>query len=269
MYLEKANYIIEECLKCGLIYQKEILNDFLMEKLYEEWINPQFVFEEEERTFDLDYYARYAQEIGIIIAFFNKIPTQLNFLDFGMGWGKWLKMANSFGVNSFGTELSQTRINYAKSFGIKVIVWEELINYKFDFINTEQVFEHIPNPLETLLLLKKMLKPGGVIKISVPNGSDIKRRLKLADWSAKKGTKNSLNAISPLEHINCFNYDSIMSMADKAGLKRVKIPVTVQYSFVCNNTTLRRVIVNLIKPFYTNYMKGTYLFFTLKDSPLS
>jgi 2-polyprenyl-3-methyl-5-hydroxy-6-metoxy-1,4-benzoquinol methylase len=265
-YLENANYIIEECLECGLIYQKEILNDFLMEKLYEEWINPHLVFKDEEKTFGLDYYARYAQEIGTIIAHFNVIPSRLSFFDFGMGWGKWLKMVNSFGVNSYGTELSQSRINYAKKFGINILSWEELINQKFDFINAEQVFEHIPQPFETLLHLKKALKPGGLIKISVPNGADIKKRLKIADWKAEKNSKNSLNSISPLEHINCFNNSSIIKMAQKAGLKQVSIPLLVQYSFICNNTSLKNLLINLVKPFYRNYMKGTYLFFTINDN---
>jgi 2-polyprenyl-3-methyl-5-hydroxy-6-metoxy-1,4-benzoquinol methylase len=260
-WLENNHYVLEECHVCGLVYQKQILNDLLMEKLYEQWINPKIVFAEEEKTFDLGYYARYTSEIGMLLSYFNTVPTQLKFFDFGMGWGKWLKMANGFGVHSYGAELSQSRIDYAKKFGINVISWDELGVHQFDFINTEQVFEHLPQPLETLLHLKKALKPGGLIKISVPDGSDIKRRLRIADWQAEKKSKNSLNAVSPLEHINCFNFNAIMIMAKKASLQRVKIPLRDQYSFLDNNTTIRNVLVNIAKPFYRNYGKPTYLFF--------
>ena len=55
---------------------------------------------------------------------------------------------------------------------------EQAENLRFDFINTEQVFEHISEPLETLKELKTLLKPGGIIKISVPTADDINRRLK-------------------------------------------------------------------------------------------
>jgi SAM-dependent methyltransferase len=261
-YLASGNYILEECSSCGLIFQKEILTDFLMEKLYERWIDPKRVFEEEEKTFELDYYARYSQETATLISYFNAIPTQLKFLDFGMGWGKWLKLVQGFGVQAFGTELSESRINYAKKFGISVISWEELGSHKFDLINTEQVFEHIPNPLETLLQLKKSLKPSGLIKISVPNGSGLKNRLNELDWKAEKGSRKSFNPVSPLEHINCFNNNSIKVMADQAGLKQVIIPLPLQYTLIGGNTSIKDLLKNLIKPFYRNYFGGTYLFFT-------
>lgn len=263
-YLENGNYVLAECSVCGLIYQKEILNDLLMEELYEKWIDPKTVFEEEEKTFGLDYYARYSQEIATLIAYFKTIPTQLKFLDFGMGWGKWLKLVSGFGVQAFGTELSESRIDYAKKFGINVITWQELGDHKFDLINTEQVFEHIPQPLETLMHLKTLLKPRGLIKISVPNGSGIKKRIKILDWKAEKYSKRSLNAVSPLEHINCFNNNSIKAMAAVAGLRSVKIPLHLQYTLVVGNTSVKSLIKNLLKPFYRNYLGGTYLFFTIK-----
>jgi SAM-dependent methyltransferase len=262
-YLTSGSYVLAECTSCGLIFQKEILSDFLMEKLYEKWIDPKLVFDEEERTFRIDYYARYSQEIATLIAYFNVAPTQLKFLDFGMGWGKWLKLVQGFGVKTFGTELSESRINYARQFGINVISWQELANHKFDLINTEQVFEHIPNPLETLLHIKKSLNSGGLIKISVPNGSRLKNRLNELDWKAEKGSRKSFNPVSPLEHINCFSNNSIKVMADKAGLKQVIIPLHLQYTLIGGNTSIRQLLKNLIRPFYRNYSGGTYLFFTL------
>ena len=68
-------------------------------------------------------------------------------------------MAKGFGCESYGTELSEERIKYASSNGIKVIAWNEIPKHSFNFINTEQVFEHIPNPLDTLIYLKDALKP--------------------------------------------------------------------------------------------------------------
>ena len=38
-YLEGAEYILNECEDCGLLYQEQVPNDFLMSKLYEEWID--------------------------------------------------------------------------------------------------------------------------------------------------------------------------------------------------------------------------------------
>jgi SAM-dependent methyltransferase len=104
-----------------------------------------------------------------------------------------------------------------------VIAWEEIPGYQFDCINAEQIFEHLPNPLETLQYISQSLKPNGVIRISVPNGWDIRNRLKILDWAALKGSKNTLYPISPLEHINCFNHDALVRMAELAGLAPIQV----------------------------------------------
>ncbi|MDD5429544.1 MAG: class I SAM-dependent methyltransferase [Candidatus Omnitrophica bacterium] len=270
-YLKEADFVLEECNGCGTIFQKEIPNSSLMNKLYEEWIDPRKVFGLDSRKDNLSKFSYYAQEIMMIIAFFNKMPSQLKLFDFGMGWGKWCYMAKAFGCNSYGAELSKTRVEYAQSQGIRVITWDEIPDYSFDFINTEQVFEHIPEPLETLRYLKKSLKQDGLIKISVPNGEDIKRRLKIGNWMSPKGSKNSLNPVSPLEHINCFKQDSITKMADIAGLELAKMPMTSQLVYAKDWKGMKQVIKSLAKFIYGNIhgnlsQKGTYLLFRQKKN---
>ena len=39
-YVEGSDYILDECNHCGLIYQREVPNDRVMFKLYEEWLDP-------------------------------------------------------------------------------------------------------------------------------------------------------------------------------------------------------------------------------------
>jgi SAM-dependent methyltransferase len=90
-----------------------------------------------------------------------------------------------------------------------VITWDDIPKYRFDFINTEQVFEHIPEPLETLRHLIKSLETNGIIKISVPTANDVDRRLKIMDWEAPIDSRNSLDPVTPLEHINYFKRSSI------------------------------------------------------------
>lgn len=259
-YLEGSKFILDKCSNCGLIFQEEIPNDFLMERLYEKWIDPQFWKKEQSQSFD--YFAQYAQEIMMILMYFNTTPSQLAFLDFGMGWGNWCLMAKAWGCDSYGYEISKSRIEYAKSRGIKVISLDEIPNHSFDFINTEQVFEHISEPLETLCFLKKSLKTKGLIRISVPDGGDIKRRLKILDWTAPKGSRNSLNIVSPLEHINCFNRSSIIKMAEIAGYEQVKMPLNLMYASSTNWIPAKKALKNILIPLYRNALsKGAVLFF--------
>jgi SAM-dependent methyltransferase len=169
-----------------------------------------------------------------------------------MGFGTWCYLAKGFGCHAHGTELSQTRIDYAK--GIDVIAWKDIPGYRFDFINTEQVFEHLSEPLEVLGYLRQSLKPNGLIKINVPDGWDLKKRLAAWDWETLKqyqlsetpegeveriktiwdwqppdgdGSENSLLAVAPLQHINAFHYESLVRMAESVGLKPVALPAVL------------------------------------------
>jgi len=261
-YLAGATFILLECANCGLVYQQQIPDDALMERLYEHWIDPQTVFARHQQSDTLAYHSRDAQEIMQVMAFLNKPPHTLAFLDFGMGWGKWARMASAFGCDAYGTELSPARIAYAQTYGVKVLSAAELATQHFDFINTEQVFEHLPDPLVTLKTLTQTLKPTGLLKISVPDGSDLKRRLAVMDWRAPKGSKNSLNVVSPLEHINCFTRTTLQKMAACAGLREVKIPLRLQYAFATNWQLPKPLLKNLLLPLSRNLLqRGTYLIF--------
>ena len=265
-YFNEATYILDKCNNCGLIYQREIPNDFLMKKLYQDWLNPKKKtgnYRDSARLYaKLDYHARNTREIMMLIAYFKVDPEKLHFLDAGMGYGSWCLMAKAFGVNVSGIELSRYLIELGKSRGLNVISWNELEEKRFDFINTEQFFEHVGNPLETLRYLKKSLKTNGLIKISVPDGGKLKRRLDVFGWTTQKSTKNHLLLVHPLEHINCFNRFSVIQMAKLVGLKEVKMPIWLQYIYSTNWRPVRRMIKNLFRPIYYNVLqKGTYLFF--------
>jgi len=264
-YLEGSSYILEECRECGLIFQKHIFNNELMERLYEKWIDPEWAFEHEQEQKDFKRMTHYASEIMSVIAFLGREPRDLAFLDFGMGWGRWCRMAQAFGCHAAGTELSPARIENARKLGIEVVTWEEIPNREFDFINSEQVFEHIPEPMETLRHLTRALKPGGLVKIGVPEGSGIKKKLRVGHWSAAKKSKNSLNPVSPLEHINCFKRSTILQMADLAGLEPVRLSRRITKACSLNQKPIAAFVKRLLKPAYQRiFNKGTYQFFQRK-----
>jgi len=266
-YLEGSTLKLRDCGDCGLIYQEEIPNEFLSTKLYEEWIDPEIALNQHLDSKDLSYYSGYAQEIMMLITYIKAIPSRLKFFDFAMGWGRWAMMAMAFGCESYGLELSRSRQEYARSHGITVISWDEIPGHRFDVINAEEILEHIAEPLETLCHLKNSLKPEGIIKISVPDGHDIKRRLSISDWTAPKFSKNSLNPVSPLEHINCFNRPSLIKMADMAGLEVVNMPLSLQYASSTNWRMIKPALRNILYPLYRSVLKrGTHIFLRQKQS---
>lgn len=252
-YLHGVSYVLCECAACALIFQKYIPNEALTKRIYELWIDPRKAFE--QRHDSLAYYSDYAQEIMQMISYFKKKPSLLSFFDFGMGWGNWALMAKAFGCQSYGTELSEERMEHATSNGIKIIARSELPQYKFDFINTEQVFEHIAEPLKTLRHLKGALAPGGLLKLSVPTANDIERRLGVMDWKAPKDSRDSLNPVAPLEHINCFRRKSLLTMAAEAGMEEVFVPMRIQYQSATGWCGARRIVKKMLLPVYRNVFK--------------
>ena len=69
------------------------------------------------------------------------------FLDFGAGWGFWLILIlKNFNFDVHAYEVSESRINFMKKNQINVISSIENSANKFDFIYSEETFEHIPNP---------------------------------------------------------------------------------------------------------------------------
>ena len=237
--LEKDEYVLVECLGCGLIYQRHILGDALMRKLYEEWIDPRKALEINLGAQCVQTFAKLSREIELTLGLFPAPPHKLQLLDFGMGWGEWCSMAKSYGCNAHGLELSKTRVERAMQSGIKVLSWAEVSSYRYDFINIEQVVEHLPNPVETLQYLTGALKPDGILKISVPNGWDIKSKLRCADWSAPRDSPHSLNSVAPLEHINCFTHDTMLELAAKVGLRRFRVTTRMALKGLALDVNLR------------------------------
>jgi SAM-dependent methyltransferase len=261
-YVRGEAFVLDECLQCRTVYQRHIPDEAFAEKLYTEWIDADTVYDCDVKNANLDYYAGLAQEIMMVIAYFTVSPGKLKFFDYGMGWGQWAAMARAFGCEVYGFELSQKKCAGAQLQGIRMLSPADCGAHQFDLINANEVFEHIAEPRQALQVLAKSIKPQGLIKISVPDGGDIARRLKAGRWQAPKCSPWSLNAVSPLEHINCFTRHSLVRMADTAGLEPVTMPLSVQYRAATNWRLFKPSLKNLLKPLHQNFVKrGTYLFF--------
>jgi len=248
--LKGAKYEIVKCRKCGFIWQSQILNDQGMEKLYSEWISPQDSFQKKQRA-GLPLYSGYAGEVEAIpLLVRREYPSEINVLDYGMGWGRWCLMAKAFGLNVTGVELSDERIRLCRKNDIRVVGdVQELMPESIHFINAEQVFEHIPQPRKTLETLAGRLAPGGVIRISVPNGRRVETEVRNPAWKAAK------DAAHPLEHINIFTHRTLGELGQFAGMKVIGHP------FLLNGKKGSRSYVRAILRKYYQQCLGTCLYF--------
>lgn len=210
--LQTANYRVVLCQHCGFIYQDSILHAEGLKILYEDWIDHTQSLRKKQ-TAGASLYLQYAAQIQTLARLFKQRPDQVRILDYGMGWGYWSRMAQAHGFDVVGFELSEQRREYARRSGVSVI--DELPDEmaSFDCIYANQVFEHLPDPLQSLRDICLQLKPEGIICIRVPDGRGVIASLEQGGWSPE------LTAIHPLEHINCFTRKTLLGMAARAGLK--------------------------------------------------
>ncbi len=224
-YLLDQRFEISKCLNCGLLFQTYVLNQPGQAALYGEWVDNQKSLQKKQQA-KMKLFKQYAGQLDTISRIFRKPPHQIDMLEFGMGWGYWSRMATAFGFRLQGLELSPERVEHARGLGIDVIEKLPENGAGYDFIYANQVFEHLELPLQTLTDLTAKLKPGGVIYLRVPDGRGVENSLKRNGWHAE------LDAIHPLEHINCFTRKSLCFMASQAGLEVLQPPLRIDLSRV-------------------------------------
>lgn len=211
----EAMFEVRECSVCDFVWQSFILDENGMKKLYEDWIGSESSQEKKLKA-PLAFFMSYARDMERIAMLIEKKPGESHVVDFGMGWGYWCLMAKAFGFKVTGIELSKQRVDFAKTNGIRVVdALSDLGTASVDFINADQVFEHIPTPKSVLKEIVTLLTPQGIARIAVPNGKSVRKHLKDQSWVASK------DALHPLEHINCFTRKSLIHLASEAGLEPV------------------------------------------------
>ena len=134
-------------------------------------------------------------------------------LDVGCGPGKNLETFDNLGWEVFGVEMSEAAALQARKRFPSRIHWGTLEDahfddHTFDVIAFNHSLEHMFHPVETLVLAKKLLRPGGMIVITVPNAGSVEARLFGRWWYPWELPR----------HLYHFDRQSIVKVLEKAGL---------------------------------------------------
>jgi SAM-dependent methyltransferase len=221
--LTGQHYELVDCTSCGLVYQAHIPDDALLDHLYDHAALHDLEIANEARG--LSVRRSWANDIEQCIKYFGGEPAAVEVLDFGSGPGLWLDMAAAYGCRTAGSEMSGVGLRRVIDAGHEAFTPDDLPVERFHFVNTEQVVEHLTDPRSTVDRLASALRPGGILRISVPNGTGIRTRLEGGDWNAPKGSPKSLNPVAPLEHLNCFDHGSLQRLGETVGLQPFRYPL--------------------------------------------
>lgn len=215
--IEADGHQVIDCAACGFRHIANLPSAADLKRLYEEEF-----YQSEKDTYIVDAGADYAwKQIEMrerLDRAAEKLPSgSRRVLDIGCGPGDFLAVAKELGWDGVGVEPSPVAAKHASSRGLNVTCGffgpESADQFgAFDFIHMSEVLEHIPNPLEILDAAVGLLKPGGVLCVSVPN--DFNPLQGAAVKSA--GTKSWW--VMPKHHLNYFSFASLEAMFEGAGL---------------------------------------------------
>lgn len=138
-------------------------------------------------------------------------------LDIGCGAGKFLDEIKPYGFETYGVDLDERATAYAREQGHNVFCKPiEDANFDdnfFDVVRASHVVEHMPNPEQALLEAYRVLKPGGLFLVLLPN---------IDSFLAKKYRSYWFQLDIP-RHLYHFTPESISKLLTKAGFNEIKI----------------------------------------------
>jgi SAM-dependent methyltransferase len=232
-WLAGGRFRVERCAGCGLVFQREVPDAALLEALYDRWLSDGGPPEHDPllaAQLAAPARSRDGHELMAAAAVLGRPPSQLRVLDYGMGWGLWAIVASRLGAHSFGYDLAESRREHAARHGVAPVAFDAIPSLGVDFVNAEQVFEHLAEPREVLRALARSLTPGGILKISVPLARGIDARLARFDWDPRRSA--TIMPIHPLEHLNAFDPASLAAFAATEGLVPMRIPRRAYLAFL-------------------------------------
>jgi len=129
-------------------------------------------------------------------------------LDLGCGASQLLPLLMKRGFDAVGFEGDPARAEVARENGGMIVsgdwrkIGDVLGGKRFDCVVSDQVFEHMLDPVGTLRALKSLLADDGVLIFRFPNEGSWRRRTELA-WARLRGNNRPLSYF--VDHWNYFN----------------------------------------------------------------
>ena len=216
-YVRKFGLDLVKCRDCGLVYANPRLREA---ELLERYESPLF-FDEYLRNFRAapegydPAFVRGHYRIFLDIAGRYFAPGK-KLLDVGCGAGFFVKAAEEAGWKAEGIEISRLASRYAREVvqaNVRTARLEaaDLAPDSFDLITMLDLVEHLPDPVETMTLAYRVLKPGGVLIVATPDLRSLSRMFLGRCWAA----------LSPAEHLANYDARTLRAALEGSGFRIV------------------------------------------------
>ena len=222
LVFKKDEYNIVRCNNCGLLYTNPRDSELEIAKIYQ---RPYFELEKFAGRARIGY-RDYLKDKEIHKLYFKKKLRQVRrhkkkgtLLDVGCATGYFLEKAKKAGFDAWGIDISSYAIKEARKIVGKnkaYVGTAKDISIKrknFDVVTIYQTLEHSSDPLGDLLRIYKLLIPGGLLVITVPDQGSFFEKILKKSWFAYK----------PKEHLYYFDSKTIKKILKKAGFVKIMV----------------------------------------------
>jgi len=233
---QPGDYRLVRCRQCGLIYQ-----------------NPQLTLEELGNHYPQEY-SPYKKDMRDEKSTIRRLDTQYglsrrckllmkytlqpgSILDIGCATGLFLNAMQQHGWQSTGVELSPYAAEYARQqFQLKVKTGTvEKANFpdnSFDVVTMWDVLEHVIDPKATLFEIARILKPGGLLALSLPNPTCPEAHIFGSSWVGWDRPRH-LHLFTPIvleKYLNMtgFHLEKIESLGGRLGLTLLSLELVLK-----------------------------------------
>lgn len=201
---------VRECINCGLVFVTPLPEISKLKDHYSDFFfTEKFDYVESGKIWERFY--------ELNLEYIERIKNKGRLLEIGCGLGHFLSIAKRKGWDASGVELSEFASNYAKEqFGLNIfnglLEKAKFPDNHFDVVALWATLEHLIDPVKELIEICRILSPGGLLVLSVPNNNSFHTRV--------LGMQNT--DMKHFEHNYQFPFNTLKILLDKTGFERLR-----------------------------------------------
>ena len=211
--LDKDHMRLLRCTACNVVYVSPTFDEAHYREVY---ASPEY--QEIVRDLGIRSHEYRAQRFGVerVALMARHVATQRpRYLDVGCSTGFVVEAARDAGWEATGIDLNPSAIDFGRSRGLDLrtaaLEDEGFEEGSFDAVSLFDVLEHLHDPVRTLRASVRLLRPGGIVFLYVPNYDSASRLLMGKD----------AHFIWPTHHLNYYTPATIRDLMTREGLDTV------------------------------------------------
>jgi 2-polyprenyl-3-methyl-5-hydroxy-6-metoxy-1,4-benzoquinol methylase len=208
--LDKDHMRLVRCRPCDLVYVSPTFDESHYQEVYASQEYQDIVRDLGIKSHDYRV-ERFGKERVELMARHLAVPRP-RYLDVGCSTGFVVEAARDAGWDAVGIDLNPSAVEFGRDRGLdlQTVALENggFDDASFDAVSLFDVLEHLIAPAETLRACARLLRPGGIVFMYVPNYDSASRLLMGKD----------AHFIWPTHHLNYYTPSTVQDLLAREGL---------------------------------------------------